>query len=279
MRVEDLDVRELLDLNLPGGEVRFAGQRALIFDAVAMGLLRKELIHTIGAPAARGVLTRFGFAHGWRTAASLRDEFPWDSERDWQRAGGRLHRLQGMVAFEPVVRERGDAPFAEAVWNGSYEAEQHLLHLGRASEPVCWTLIGFASGYLSACHGRAIYCIETQCRGRGDATCFMQGKPQSDWGADIDAHLPFYEQDCLSSVLKQLTTELTRAERALSSRRARLGEIRPLVEIEREHILAALAKNHGNRLRTAIELGIGRATLHRKLKQYKDEGWSESAPV
>ncbi len=44
MRVEDLNLKELLELDPEGGKVRFAGQRALIFDAVSQGLLRKELI-------------------------------------------------------------------------------------------------------------------------------------------------------------------------------------------------------------------------------------------
>lgn len=39
----------------------------------------------------------------------------------------------------------------ESVWHESYEAEQHLLHLGQTEELVCWTLTGFASGYLSFC--------------------------------------------------------------------------------------------------------------------------------
>jgi two-component system, NtrC family, response regulator HydG len=38
MRVEDLDLKELLELDPGGGMVHFAGQRALIFDAVAQGL-------------------------------------------------------------------------------------------------------------------------------------------------------------------------------------------------------------------------------------------------
>ena len=57
----------------------------------------------------------------------------------------------------------------EVLASGVELAEQHLLHLGRSPEPVCWTLIGFASGYLSHAHGQAIYCLERACRGRGDS--------------------------------------------------------------------------------------------------------------
>jgi hypothetical protein len=112
-------------------------------------------VQTLGATGARALLTRFGYAHGWRTAETLRNAFPWDSEEEWKTAGGRLHTLQGLVRSEPIANDPtatngpGPAPIGHSVWQDSYEAEQHLLHLGRAEEPVCWTLTGFASGYLS----------------------------------------------------------------------------------------------------------------------------------
>jgi transcriptional regulator of acetoin/glycerol metabolism len=47
------------------------------------------------------------------------------------------------------------------------------------------------------------------------------------------------------------------------------GEVvRALDDIERAHILAVLASNGGHQLRTAEQLGIGSATLYRKLKRY-----------
>jgi DNA-binding NtrC family response regulator len=46
------------------------------------------------------------------------------------------------------------------------------------------------------------------------------------------------------------------------------GAVRPLDEIERDYILAALALNGGNQAHTALQLQIGSATLYRKLKSY-----------
>ena len=68
MRADDLDHKELLELDPEGGIIKFAGQRAILLDAVAMGLLRKYLVEKFGLTAARTVLTQFGFAHGWRMA-------------------------------------------------------------------------------------------------------------------------------------------------------------------------------------------------------------------
>ena len=46
------------------------------------------------------------------------------------------------------------------------------------------------------------------------------------------------------------------------------GAVRPLEEIEKEYILAALELNGGNQTHTAEQLRIGSATLYRKLKSY-----------
>ena len=114
MRVDDLDHEELLELDPDGGVIRFAGQRALLLDAVAMGLLRKYLVENFGLTAARTVLTQFGFAHGWRMAEAMQAAFKWDSDEDWRRAGPRIHTQP--VAGLPLIHVRHEfasdaAPF------------------------------------------------------------------------------------------------------------------------------------------------------------------------
>jgi transcriptional regulator with PAS, ATPase and Fis domain len=122
------------------------------------------------------------------------------------------------------VPERGvPRPLGDSVWHDSYEAEQHLLYLGRAEDPVCWTLTGFASGYLSRAYGRDIYCLEERCRGKGDAVCRVIGRPLEEWGDTFTPHLPYYQKACLEAALTQVTDELKRVERRLRARRHALG--------------------------------------------------------
>ena len=83
-----------------------------------MGLLRKQLIDNLGLTAARAVLTRFGYAHGWRTAEAIEHGFPWDSDDEWQRAGGWLHTLQGLVRVEPAHLGSGHGPKPIALRSG-----------------------------------------------------------------------------------------------------------------------------------------------------------------
>jgi len=54
MHLEELDLKELLEGDTEAGLIRFAGQPAIVFDAVALGMLRKELIDTFGVSVARG---------------------------------------------------------------------------------------------------------------------------------------------------------------------------------------------------------------------------------
>jgi two-component system NtrC family response regulator len=54
------------------------------------------------------------------------------------------------------------------------------------------------------------------------------------------------------------------------------GRTRPLADVEREYILAAVESAGGNRTRAAAELRIGLATLKRKLKAYEGAGRSRS---
>src|SRR5712671_2659223 len=100
MRAVDLDHKELLELDPDAGVIRFAGQRALLLDAVAMGLLRKYLVENFGLTATRAVLTQFGFAHGFRLAEALQSAFGWRSEEDWREAGLRIFTLEGLFRVE-----------------------------------------------------------------------------------------------------------------------------------------------------------------------------------
>jgi DNA-binding NtrC family response regulator len=55
---------------------------------------------------------------------------------------------------------------------------------------------------------------------------------------------------------------------AMSTPVATRGKVRPLDEVEKDYILAALELNAGNQTHTAEQLHIGSATLYRKLKSY-----------
>jgi DNA-binding NtrC family response regulator len=232
MRAEDLHHSELLELDQAGGVVRFAGQRALLLDAVAIGLLRHYLVENFGMAAARAVLTQFGFAHGWRMAEAMESQFDWDSDEEWRRAGARIHMLEGLFLTEPG---RSD-PLSKtgAMLVASYEAEQHLLHFGPADAPVCWTICGLMSGYISRASGQEIYVLEDRCMSMRESGCHFLGRKRDEWGEDRADELRFFEQqrltDCLEVSLQRVVATLKSAEDKLRARRRALRQAAPDVE-------------------------------------------------
>ena len=232
MRASDLDHRELLELDSEGGVIRFAGQRALLLDAVAMGLLRKYLVENFGATAARTVLTQFGFAHGWRMAEAMQAEFKWESDEEWQHAGTRIHSLEGLFCLEQG--SQGPLSKEGVMLMASYEAEQHLLHFGRSDVPACWTICGLTSGYLSRSSGKEIYVLEDGCFGQGDAACHLIGRTREEWGDEHAEELRFFEatrlKDCLDVSLQRVTETLKKAELKLRMRRRALVRAAPDIE-------------------------------------------------
>lgn len=232
MRTADLDHEELLELAADTGVIRFAGQRAVLIDAVAMGLLRKYLVENFGLTAARTVLTQFGFAHGWRMAEAMKAQFTWDSDEDWQRAGARIHMLEGLFRLESgssgVLSEQG------SMLTASYEAEQHLLHFGRSDVPMCWTICGLTSGYLSRTMGAETFVLEDRCMAKGDAACHLFGRSREDWGQERADELLFFEaarlSDCLDVSLQRVISSLKTAERKLQVHRRALVQAEPEVE-------------------------------------------------
>ena len=229
MRVGDLHHKELLELDPDGGLIRFAGQRALLLDAVAMGILRQYLVANFGLAAARAVLTQFGFAHGWRMAAAMMKEFEWKSEEEWRRAATRIHTLSGL--FRTQTGSEDPLGASGLTLLGSYEAEQHLLHLGRSDAPVCWTLCGLTSGYLSHTTGEEIYVLEDRCLGAGHAACHLLGRTRAAWGDERAEELEFFDSGrlkaCLDVSLSRVTATLKAAEEKLEAHRRVLVRVLP----------------------------------------------------
>jgi DNA-binding NtrC family response regulator len=232
MRVEDLSIGELVEFDSEDGVVRFAGQRALIIDATAKGHLRKELVNHFGLSTARAILTRFGFVQGWRMAEAMHELFQWESEEDWHHACGRIHMLEGMYRLDPG--SPGSLTKEGLTLVGSYEAEQHIAHLGRSDTCVCWTICGLTSGYLSRAVGKEIYVLEEGCIGRGDAVCHLLGRTLEEWGDDRADELRFYRAENLSEWLEpslhQITENLKEAERKLRERKRVLTRVAPEAE-------------------------------------------------
>ena len=237
--IEPHHLAELLDIRADQGIIRLHEQRVVLLSAAAMGLLRKELIDTLGLETARRVFLRFGYADGYHDAVSLRDRSTWASPLEGLRAGVVLHRLEGIVRSEIVTLDHDAATgrfHEEALWHDSYVAEQHVHHYGKGRDPVCWSLVGYASGYASACLGHEIYFRESECLAQGATRCTVIGKDAESWGTELETLRADFQSGTLGREVERLREvvhkrlqEVGRRERLVAKRERELNLLRERV--------------------------------------------------
>lgn len=181
MRARDLKLSEIMQF--ADHYVGLSGRRLVLHDMHAFAQFRKDIVDSVGLEQARRMFTRFGTYWGQADAAAMKRLFRWDSLEEWVMAGPRMHSLQGVV--RPVVKSLSvDRPHFEmkVTWHDSGEAEEHLMELGQADHPVCWMLVGYASGYATYCLGQRVYFVEQRCHGKGDPVCTAVGRDEASWG-------------------------------------------------------------------------------------------------
>lgn len=188
----DADLRRQVQFSSADGRIWLAGQRMVLMHAASLGILRHELVQLLGRDDARRMLLRAGHASGERDAA-LAHRLRADADEFARFAvGPQLHMLEGAVQVTPEALELDTASghyYGVYRWDHSWEVETHLRHFGPQEDPVCWTLLGYASGYTSAFMGRQILFKEVACQACGAAHCRIEGRPVADWpdGAQMAA--------------------------------------------------------------------------------------------
>lgn len=188
-KVTRLDIEGLsarIRFNPEEGRIWLQGQRMVLLHLVALAGLRREVIDRLGIEAANTVLFRLGHASGTADAAVAREAKPLMDIKDAFMAGPRLHAIEGMAVVETVRVDVGpdsDSLTGEWIWRNSAEVEAHLDSYGMSVEPVCWTLVGYASAFTSAFLGRPIVFREVECKAMGAPHCRVVAKPAELWDA------------------------------------------------------------------------------------------------
>jgi DNA-binding NtrC family response regulator len=221
MKASELHLLDLLDFVPNEGSIRFNERRMLLWDADAFGNLRQELVESLGSAQARPILKRFGFANGYRDALTTKSLVDWKSDEEWWLACPSLQRNAGKV--KPDVKhlsiDREQQIFEmEVEWTHSYEVEQHNRVAGPASEPVCWTLAGFASGFATALMGEECIVIETECAAMGGSCCRVVGKTRKAWLEEGDRVAKDYQAQPLANELDARARELRERSAQLAIR-------------------------------------------------------------
>ena len=206
----DADLRRLVQFSSSDGRIWLAGQRMLLLHASALASLRRELMQSIGHEKTRRLLMRTGYAAGESDAAlarQVRSDAPMFSMFS---VGPQLHMLEGAVQVTPIKfsQDMAKNEFEGLYrWDHSWEVETHMRDFGLQDHPVCWMLLGYATGYTSAFFGRRILFKEIQCTACGHDHCLIEGRFKTDWpdGEEMEAD---YAPDAMLIELQNLKQQV-----------------------------------------------------------------------
>ena len=202
------------------GTIWLAEQRVMLNQAAAWGALRDELVGSIGIQRARALLMRFGYQTGLRDAElarKLRPDLP--AEQAFM-VGPQLHSIRGLVHVRPLELDFDLAKgtfFGRFEWRNSFEAQVFLQHHDVSAEPVCWSQLGYASGYTTYFIGRPIIYKEVACAGCGDVHCEIVGKPAEEWDDHAETERLLL-RDSMAEELFSLQSQLSELQETLRAR-------------------------------------------------------------
>lgn len=264
----DADLRRLVHFSAGDGRIWLSGQRMVLVHMTTLGSLRRELMQTIGREQTRRLLMRSGYEAGVRDAVLARQVRGGGSLFDMFAVGPQLHMLEGSVKVTPEQLEldvEGGRFQGLFRWDHSWEVEAHLRDFGPQDEPVCWTLLGYASGYTSAFMGRPTLFKELSCGACGAAHCRIEGRVLANW-PDGEAMARDYDPDSMLVRLEDLKSQVDSLRSSLQPAADDLG---PLIGRSRafEGATTLLRKAAATQVSVLLtgETGVGKERFARAL--------------
>ena len=216
----------LINLNLnenlhikKNGSLFMDDDRSVLISISAFGTLRKNLIKNIGNERMKGFLIRYGWELGQEDAKKVLNK-NLKTIKDAIEYGPILHKMRGNADIEVAkldIKLEGEkiSVHMEGVWRVSYEAEEHVRQFGFSDTPVCFTLIGYASGYLSRICNQMVIFKERSCQAEGNHECNWVGKSLDYWEGEVDHELQFYQESPIVKELEMTYEKLLEAKRNL----------------------------------------------------------------
>ncbi|MFJ5713214.1 V4R domain-containing protein [Neobacillus sp. NPDC093127] len=182
----------------PSGGIENRNKKILT-TASAFGHLRKGIIENLGTKRAKGFLLRYGWSLG---ATDAQEAMKHTSSIDdllaqasiLHLSTGHIKDIQSERILEMSDSETIKSILGKGKWIDSFEANEHLKHHGKSDIPVCHTLTGYASGYMSTVCKKSVIVKEISCIATGDEECCFEARLQKDWGSEISGELAFYQE-------------------------------------------------------------------------------------
>lgn len=183
------DLINQIRFDVENGKIWFCEQRMLLSQAYALWRLREDLVESLGKERAKRFFMRYGYYAGVQDAETAQKVRPYSDPKDAFLVGPQLHTTRGMVKVTPITLDidiKHGKFYGVFTWEDSFEVAYHKKKNGISQEPVCWALLGYASGYSSYFMGKQIAFTETQCEAMGHTHCHIIGKPIEEWDETTD---------------------------------------------------------------------------------------------
>ncbi|MDR7077495.1 sugar diacid utilization regulator/predicted hydrocarbon binding protein [Neobacillus niacini] len=220
--------------------------RQILTPASAFGIFRKMLVSNIGKERLKGFLIRFGWEMGVNDAKqALKEEL---SIEELFKQGPVYHCMNGHITgteyegrLELDEHNQMVSLTGTGTWKDSYEALDHLQRFGISEHPVCHTLIGYASGFMTTISGQHALAKEVSCVGKGDSECRWVLKTQNEWDDELKDELVFYNERPIVKELqytyeqlleqKNTATKLMEFQKVLTEEIANGSNLQTIIDI------------------------------------------------
>ena len=196
----------------------------------AFSAWQKQLAKMLGIANVKKNFFQFGWSQGVEVAQTVSRRGDLDLISQMLQ-GAEMHEALGQanvfidVKKVEIVGNEVVSVLFKGRWTDSFEAAHYSKEDTTAVKPTCYTLCGFASGYISTLIGKEVFFKEHSCEASGNAACEWEGKLIGQWspeeyesymGKDVEEEiLPFSkleeERNRLQMVIdihNELTEEL-----------------------------------------------------------------------
>lgn len=204
------------------GTIHMNDDRMIVISSSAFGTLRKDLIENLGTDRMKGFLIRYGWDLGVKDAKKV-IEMNLPTVEDIVTMGTILHMIKGhtgvqtdLLNIEFYQDGKVKSIHMEGAWVSSYEAHEHVCGFGHTESPVCHTLIGYASGYLSTVCNQRVIVKELTCAGMGHTECRYLAKSLELWDGEVNDILRYYEDTPIVIELEMTYEKLLEERNTLS---------------------------------------------------------------
>ncbi|MEH7748673.1 XylR N-terminal domain-containing protein [Neobacillus drentensis] len=181
-------------------ELLFANnERSVLVSTSAFGAMQRDLIENIGINRMKTFFFKYGFHLGEEDAQEIQkiDSLSMLEKFEY---GPIIHALKGHAKSRITERDlevennQIKSFRLKGIWESSFEAEQHIQNFGIKKVTVCYTLTGYATGYVTALLGEEVFFKELQCEGEGAPCCIWEGRLVSEWKEEAEEFFSYSKE-------------------------------------------------------------------------------------